>query len=221
MLFRSARTALLLGGTGLLLTVLNQATAPTLDPPLQRASVLAGILAVLVMLAGVLWQRVLPPTAARRDLQGTEGLQMAGDLPTGLREELAWGSAMLLTATPAAVVAVHRGDQTLLRRGMLADTPIRTGAICAQVLQRQRAISLVDLSLYPGREEFEPLLADLPAIVVQPVGADTVLLVGGWSPRCFNRADLTWIEGWAGRLAVALAGAGKLSGAAGESETDS
>jgi hypothetical protein len=112
---------------------------------------------------------------------------------------------MLLKATPAAVVVVLHTEARLLRRGLLADTTFVPGVICQQALARQRPISLVDLSLYPGRDEFQTLLTDLPAVVVQPIGREGLLLVGGWSPRCFGRGDLIWIEGWAARLAVALA----------------
>jgi hypothetical protein len=208
----AARTAVSAGVTGLVLTVLNQASAPALEPPLERASVLAGVLSVLLMLAGVLWERVLPPAAGRAELVGKQGLLLSNDLPNALRQELAWGSAMLLTATPAAVVLLQRGEQTLLRRGLLVDSPFRPGMICGQALQRQQAISLVDLCLYPGRDEFNSLLEGLPAVVVQPVGGDALLLVGGWSARCFNRGDLTWIEGWANKLAVGLGEPASFSG---------
>jgi hypothetical protein len=199
-----ARLALTLGIAGLALVVVNQATAPHLDPPLERASVLAGILAVLLMLAGSLWERVVPSPADRADLVGREGLELADNLPPELREELGWGSAMLLTATPAAVVWVQWGERALLRRGLLAPTPFLPGPICAQALRRQKPISLVDLALFPGRDEFSGLLADVPAVVVQPLGSGGLLVVGGWSPRCFGRGDLAWIEGWARKLAQAL-----------------
>jgi len=200
-----ARLALVVGILGLGLVVGNQASAPQLEPALERASVLAGILAVLLMLAGTLWERVVPPPAQRAALSGQEGLELAEALPPSLREELGWGSAMLLTATPAAVVLVLQGEELLLRRGLLGDCRFRPGPICAQALERQKAISLVDLALYPGRDEFDSLLAGLPAVVVQPVGRDALLLVGGWSARCFGRGDLLWIEGWARKLASPLA----------------
>jgi hypothetical protein len=208
----TARSAVLVGVAALTLAVINQATAPALDPSLERASVLAGILAVLLMLGGLLGERVLPADTARVALEGREGLELANDLPEALRQELAWGSAMLLKATPAAVVLVQRGDDMVLRRGLLADTAFVPGVICGQARQRQRSISLVDLAIYPGREEFQTLLTDLPAVVVQPIGRDGLLLVGGWSPRCFGRGDLIWIEGWADRLALALAPIPQLSG---------
>jgi hypothetical protein len=126
----AARSAVLVGVAALTLAVINQATAPTLDPPLERASVLAGILAVLLMLGGLLGERVVPADAARVALVGREGLELADDLDEALRQELAWGSAMLLKATPAAVVVVLRADHLLLRRGLLAETTFAPGVIC-------------------------------------------------------------------------------------------
>ncbi|MFN5116731.1 MAG: cofactor assembly of complex C subunit B [Cyanobacteriota bacterium] len=196
----AARSVVAIGGTGLALAVLNQMTAPQLDPPLERAAVLASILAVLLMLVGLLWERVQPEAAARSQLTGREGLQLDADLPEPLRRELAWGSTMLLTATPAAVVLLQWNGTPLLRRGLLADTAYEAGPIARRCQQNGKAISLVDLRLYPGREEFSGLLADLPAVVVQPLGAEGLLLLGGWSARCFSRSDLAWIEGWAQRL---------------------
>jgi hypothetical protein len=196
----ASRLMLAIGLVALALVVLNQVTAPRIDPPLERAAVLASLLAVVLMLVAALWQRIQPAAALRADLVGREGLELAADLPESLRRELAWGSRMLLTATPAAVVLVQAGNHSLLRRGLLADTPFGLGPICQQSLERQKAISLVDLSLYPGRVEFEPLLANLPSVVVQPVGQEAVLVLGGWSPRCFTQADLAWIGGWAEKL---------------------
>jgi hypothetical protein len=198
-----ARLALFSGALALALTVLNQVTAPAgslLIPAFQRAGVLAGILAVLLMLVGALWSRIEPAAAARAPLVGAEGLELDDKLPPPLRQELGWGSTMLLTATPAAVVLLQWRGVTLLRRGLLASTPFEPGAICAQCLERQRAISLVDLSLYPGRNEFEALLPGLPSVLVQPLGRSGLLILGGWSVRCFRRSDLTWVAGWADRL---------------------
>jgi hypothetical protein len=104
----AARSAVLVGVAGLTLAVINQATAPALEPPLERASVLAGILAVLLMLSGLLGEKVLPAESTRVALVGREGLKLAEALPEPLRQELAWGSAMLLKATPAAVVVVQQ-----------------------------------------------------------------------------------------------------------------
>jgi hypothetical protein len=193
------------GVLALALTVLNQGTAAVVMPALQRASVLAGALAVTLMLVGALWERLEPQGAERKALQGEEGLQLADGLSDALRQELAWGSQMLLTATPAAVVLVQGPNQALLRRGLLATTTFTPGAICQRCRQQGRAISLVDLRLYPGRDEFAALLSDLPSVLVQPIGNEGWVLLGGWSARCFSRSDLIWCEGWARRLEPLIA----------------
>ena len=200
----AARIPLTAGVIGLTLTVMNQLTAGSADPALQRAGVLASILAVVLMLVGLLWTRITPEPAARAELQGVEGLHLAAELPEALRRELAWGSTLLLTATPAATLLLQWRGSVLLRRGLqpadAAERPFQPGEICGRALQTGRAISLVDLRLYPGRGEFDALLQGLPAVVVQPLEGKGLLLLGGWSARCFSRSDLTWLEGWARRL---------------------
>lgn len=203
-----ARICLACGTTGLALVVLNQFSAEALTAPLERAGVLASLLAVGLMLVAVLWTRAVPEAAARVELSGTQGLELAPGLPPDLAEELGWGSQMLLTATPAAVVLVHWRGHSLLRRGLLAATPFQPGEICRRAGDRGAPISLVNLRLYPGRAEFESLLPDLPAVLVQPLGAEGVLVLGGWAPRCFSRSDLTWVEGWSQRLTAGLECAG-------------
>lgn len=201
----AARVVLACGLTGLGLVVLNQMTAPSLDPSLERASVLGSILAVLLLLVALLWQRVEAVAPERVPLEGREGLHLAADLEAHLAEELGWGSTMLLTATPAAVVLLHWRGRILLERGLLGSGGFRPGAICQRSMATGKAISLVDLKLYPGRDEFSALPTGLPAVLVQPLGEDGVLVLGGWSPRCFSRSDLLWVEGWSRRLIGELA----------------
>jgi hypothetical protein len=197
-----ARLLLGAGALALLLDIVNHAGAARLDPALERASVLAGALAIGLMLVGLLWTRIEPRPPERADLQGEEGFERIPDLPVSLERELGWGSLMLLSATPAAVVLLHWNGWTVLRRGLLqaGGAPFRPGPICAKALERGRPISLVDLRLYPGREEFHDLLPGLPSVLVQPVGERGLLLLGGWSPRCFSASDLRWVEGWSRRL---------------------
>ncbi|MFZ0407250.1 MAG: cofactor assembly of complex C subunit B [Cyanobium sp.] len=197
----AARIPVVAGALGLILTVINQLSADEVDPSLQRAGVVAAILSVVLMLVGLLWSRITPVVAERAELSGTEGLVFAPALPEPLRRELGWGSSLVLTATPAASLLLLWDQSTLLRRGLLAEgSSFSPGAICQRCLQTGKAISLVDLKLYPGREEFDDLLPGLPSVVVQPIGSRGLLLVGGWSARCFSRSDLTWLEGWAQRL---------------------
>ena len=199
-----ARVSLGTGAVGLLLVVFNQLTAPLPEPPLVRASVLAALFAVGLMVVAVLWTRAVPVAAERVDLQGDEGLELAPGLPRQLLQDLGWGSQMLLTASPAAVVLVMWRGEVLLRRGLLGSIPFIPGPICARALERGQAISLVNLALYPGRAEFDTLLPGLPAVLIQPIADQGLVLLGGWSARCFSRSDLVWVEGWAQRLTAEI-----------------
>ena len=201
-----AKLCIGLGVVALALVVANQGLAPEVNPPLERAAVLASLLAVGLMLVGVLWTRALPEASIRAELTGDQGFVLKGDLPNSLSRELAWGSHMLLTASPAAVVMVIWGGDLLLRRGLLSSAPFLPGAICQRAIEKQSAISLVDLKLYPGRQEFDALLPDLPSVLVQPLGADGLVLLGGWSVRCFSRSDLAWVDGWSAKLKAELEG---------------
>jgi hypothetical protein len=166
--------------------------------------VLAALFAVGLMVVAVLWTRAVPEAAERVDLQGDEGLELAPGLPRQLLQDLGWGSQMLLTASPAAVVLVMWRGEVLLRRGLLGSIPFIPGPICARALERGQAISLVNLALYPGRAEFDTLLPGLPAVLIQPIADQGLVLLGGWSARCFSRSDLVWVEGWAQRLTAEI-----------------
>ena len=200
----SARITFVAGLVGLCLAVINHASAASISPSLQRAEVLSGLMAVGLMLVGVLWDRIRPQNPERIKLIGEEGFMLAQQLPAGVANEIAWGSLLLLKATPAASLLIYWQDNILLRRGLLTSEPFGLGPICRRSLERQRAISLVDLKLYPGRAEFDHLLPGLPSVVVQPLANQGVLLVGGWSPRCFSQSDLLWIEGWGQRVSEVL-----------------
>lgn len=209
----AARLTLAAGVLGLALSITNQLTAPELSPALERAAVLASFLAVGLMLVAILWTRAMPEAPGRVALKGEQGLVLDGELPDALREELAWGSQMLLTATPAASVLLHWRGRTLLRRGVLAPagTVFTPGAICSRACTTATAIGLVNLTLYPGRDEFRGLPEGVPAVIVQPLGADGVLLLAGWSPRCFSRSDEAWLEGWGKKIRTALEPIGGLT----------
>jgi hypothetical protein len=201
---RAARLCLSAGVLGLVLCVLNQVTAPGLDPALERAGVLASLLAVGLMLVAILWTRAVPVAPERVALDGEQGLELAEDLPADLAQELAWGSQMLLTATPAASLLLHWQGRTILRRGLLSDGTFSPGPICARAMGTERPIGLVNLALYPGRDEFQGLPQGIPSLIVQPIGSGGVLLLAGWSPRCFSRSDEAWLAGWSRKLRTPL-----------------
>ena len=201
---RAASLCLAAGVLGLLLCVLNQLTAPELNPALERAGVLASLLAVGLMLVAILWTRAVPVAPERVELAGDQGVRLAEGLPEALAQELGWGSQMLLTATPAAALLLHWRGRTLLQRGVLAHTSFSPGAICARAWSTGKAIGLVNLKLYPGRDEFRGLPDGIPSVIVQPIGREGVVLLAGWSPRCFSRSDEAWLEGWSRKLRTSL-----------------
>mgnify|MGYP001371078630 FL=1 len=192
------------------LTVTNAGVAETVTPELQRAEVLAGMASVGLMLVAVLWTRANPKSAEKVPLKGEQGLVMTDQFNAVQKQELAWGSHMLLTATPAATVLVLWRQQVVLRRGLISQSPFQPGAITMRAMERDQTISLVNTSLFPGRAEFDAMLPSLPAILVCPMGDEGVVVVGGWSPRCFTRSDERWLQGWTQRLRTTL-GAGDVS----------
>ncbi|MCB4394953.1 cofactor assembly of complex C subunit B [Synechococcus sp. HB1133] len=186
------------------LTVTNAGLAVTVTPDLQRAEVLAGMASVALMLVAVLWTRANPKSAEKVSLTGEQGLVLSEQLNDLQKQELAWGSHMLLTATPAASVLVVWRQQVVLRRGLISQDPFQPGAITKRAMDREQTISLVNTTLFPGRAEFDGMLQSLPAILVCPMGQQGVVILGGWSPRCFSRSDERWLEGWAQRLRTTL-----------------
>jgi hypothetical protein len=201
---RAASLCLAAGVLGLLLCVLNQLTAAELSPALERAGVLASLLAVGLMLVAILWTRAVPVAPERVALDGEQGVRLAEGLPQDLALELGWGSQMLLTATPAAALLLHWRGRTLLQRGVLAHEAFTPGPICERAWNTGKPIGLVNLKLYPGRDEFRGLPQGIPSVIVQPIGSEGLLLLAGWSPRCFSRSDEAWLAGWSRKLRTSL-----------------
>lgn len=201
---RPARSVLAVGVIFLLLGLLNAGLATTITPELQRAEVLNGLAAVGLMLVAALWTRADPKTAERVALPGEQGLVFADGLTEPQRQELAWGSRMLLTATPASTLLVHWNGSVILRRGLLGSGDFQPGTISRRAMERQSVISLVNTTLFPGRTEFDPILEQLPAVIVCPLGGNGVVVLGGWSVRCFSQSDERWLQGWAERLKRSL-----------------
>ena len=132
-----ARSVLAVGVIFLLLGLLNAGLATTITPELRRAEVLNGLAAVGLMLVAALWTRADPKTAERVALPGEQGLVFADGLTEPQRQELAWGSRMLLTATPASTLLVHWNGSVILRRGLLGSGDFQPGTISRRAMERQ------------------------------------------------------------------------------------
>lgn len=193
-----------LGGT---LLLINRLLTPTLTPSQARADVVGVILAAVLILTTLIWQRVQPRPPEAVILEGEEGFELADDLSPELKTELAWLSYTLLTNTPTKSIVIWRGDRPLLRRGILGAKPMTTtGPIVQRVLQTQRPIYLVNLALYPGRIEFDYLPPNTQGVICQPVDEQTVMILGTNAPRSYTQQDEQWVAALAAKFAQRLAG---------------
>jgi hypothetical protein len=174
--------------------------------PSQARSDIAGVIACAVLvLTGLLWQRVQPKTPESVVLAGVEGLEISADLSNFAQTELAWASHLLLTNTATRSIVVYYQGQTILRRGVLA--PVATvvpGVILERVLKTHQPVYLVNLKIYPGRVEFNYLPENTQGIICQPIGDHGVLILAANAPRSYTQQDETWIAGIADKLAITL-----------------
>ena len=197
-----ARLSLFTGGIGALALALNHLTAGSspANVSLGRADVVGSLMAVGLMLVGLNWTSVDPTAQQPLALSGEQGLKLAESLPDGVREELGWGSQMVLLNTAAVAIHCIWNQRLLLSRGLLTDAPYQDGPLVQRVLSSQQRLYLVNLKLFPARREFTYLPEGTPSVLLEPLGFQGLLVVAGASPRCFNAADLGWVKGWAERL---------------------
>jgi hypothetical protein len=192
----------ILGGS---LLLVNRLFTPELNNSQSRSDVLGVILSALLILTGLLWQRVQPRSPDSVELIGEEGFDLAPDLPEAVKTELAWASRLLLTNTATRSLVVFYDGKVLLRRGILGTNPdVKPGAIVQRVLDKQRPVYLVNLKLYPGRIEFDYLPENTQGVICQPIGDRGVLILGANAPRSYTKQDENWIEGIADKLADTL-----------------
>ncbi|NES18672.1 MAG: cofactor assembly of complex C subunit B [Symploca sp. SIO3E6] len=193
------------GGLGSLLLVLNRLMTPQLTDSQARSDVLGVILSAVLILTGLLWQRVQPRSPEAVDLVGEEGFELAPTLPTELKTELAWASHLLLTNTVTRSLVVFYQGKVLLRRGILGNNrEVKPGVILKRVLEKKKAVYLVDLKIYPGRIEFDYLPENTQGLICQPLGNQGALILGANAPRSYTKQDENWVEGIADKLANTL-----------------
>jgi 4-amino-4-deoxy-L-arabinose transferase-like glycosyltransferase len=183
------------------LLLINRLLTPDLTNSQSRSDALGVILSALLILTGLLWQRIQPQLPDAVDLIGEEGFELAPDLPEAIQTELAWASHLLLTNTVTRSVLVWYQGRVLLRRGILSSTAeVVPGAIVQRVLSTQKPIYLVKLALYPGRIEFNYLPENTQGVICQPIGAQGVLILGANAPRSYTQQDENWVAGIADKL---------------------
>ncbi len=95
--------------------------------------------------------------------------------------------------------------KSLLRRGILGNNPeVKPGAILQRVQQKQKAVYLVNLKIYPGRIEFDYLPENTQGVICQPLGNQGALILGANAPRSYTKQDENWVAGIADKLANTL-----------------
>ncbi len=204
-----------LGGS---LLLINRLLTPTLVESQSRSDALGIILSALLVLTGLLWQRVQPKPPEAVELIGEQRFELLETLPEAVRAELAWASKLLLTNTVTRSVVVWqgrglehgasgglRGDRQLLRRGILPERTLQQpGPIVQRVLNTQKPVYLVDLKLFPGRIEFDYLPENTQGVICQPLGEIGVMILAANVPRSYTQQDENWIRGIAEKLSVSL-----------------
>lgn len=199
------RLPLIVGILGGILLVVNRIYTPTLLNSQSRSDALGVALSALLILTGLLWQRVQPLPPDTVTLLGEEGFELVEDLPEAVRSELAWASKVLLTSTVTRSLVVWYDGRVVLRRGVLGQNPLeKPGAIAQRVLTRQQPVYLVDLKLYPGRIEFDYLPENVQGLICQPLGDRGLLILGANAPRSYTRQDEAWIGAIAEKLSYSL-----------------
>jgi len=196
---------LLVGGLGGTLLLINRVLTPELTSSQARSDAIGVLLSAILILVGLLWQRVQPRSPEAVELIGEEGFELASELSENARTELAWASHLLLTNTPARSLLVYYQGQVLLRRGILGGkAEVNPGNILQRVMTKQKPVYLVNLNLYPGKIEFDYLPENAQALICQPIGQEGALIVAANAPRSYTKQDETWVEGIADKLSYTL-----------------
>ena len=199
------RLPIVVGGLGAVLLLINRLLSSELTNSQARADVLGVILSAVLILVGLIWQQVQPRLPEAVQLIGDEGFALAPDLPQTVKTELAWASHLLLTNTVTRSLVVFYKKKVLLRRGILSPkSEVVPGLILKRVLEKHKAVYLVDLKVYPGRVEFDYLPQNTQGVICQPIGEDGVLILAANAPRSYTKQDENWIAGIADKLAVTL-----------------
>jgi Cofactor assembly of complex C subunit B, CCB2/CCB4 len=193
------------GGLGGFLLLINRLLTAQITSSQARSDALGVIEGAVLILVGLLWQQIQARTPDTVDLIGETGLELDESLSESAKTELAWASHLLLTNTVTRSLLVYYQGKTILRRGVWGKNPqITPGAILERVMAKGKPVYLVNLSLYPGKVEFDYLPENTQGVICQPIGQEGVLILGANAPRSYTKKDEQWIAGIADKLAVTL-----------------
>ena len=196
---------LVIGGLAGTLLLLNRLLTVSVTSSQARSDALGIIEGAALLLIYFLWQQIQPVPPERVELIGEQGFELDSSLSETIQTELAWASHLLLTNTVTRSLVVYYDGKTILRRGILGTSKeVKPGAIVNKILEKQKAIYLVNLNLYPGKVEFDYLPENTQGLICQPLGDRGVLVLGADTPRSYTKQDEKWIEGIADKLAISL-----------------
>ena len=197
----NGKTIITLGVVFFIFQLANFISIQEINPEIERAQVLAALSSIFIILIGLLFERIDPKSGEKVLLKGDNKFIYEEEIPRDLLEELAWGSQAILTSTAAASILINYKGKNILRRGIVSQNEFNLGDICKRSIKDMKMISLVNTNFYPGKEEFDDFCPDLPSILIYPVKKDLIILIGGWSTRCFTKSDEKWIMNWVKKLA--------------------
>ncbi|KGG15293.1 MULTISPECIES: cofactor assembly of complex C subunit B [unclassified Prochlorococcus] len=186
----------------IILCLVNAIAIDELSPSIQRSELIAALSSVSILLVGYLQKQVSINKPKKAVLEGTEAFYINAELPEILKNELAWGSKMILTATASSNIIIYYENKIVLKRGLFSTSvnSFKPGKTCISTSKSGKYISLVNTKYYPDKDEFESIVKNLPSLIVVPISTDGWIIVGGWSERCFTKSDEIWIEGWTKKL---------------------
>ncbi|WP_269612880.1 cofactor assembly of complex C subunit B [Prochlorococcus marinus] len=205
-MYKISNLVIIFGAFLLILSIINIATSNEVNPTLIRAETISGVASIALITIGYLWTEINPTKPTKAKLHGKEGFELCNELSEDKKNELAWGSQQILTATAASTILIYWDDKVILRRGLISKKIFKPGEICNRSINQKRLISLVNTELFPGSDEFDCVLDDLPSVIVYPLSNRGLTIVGGWSKRSFTTSDEKWISGWSNKLFVLLSG---------------
>ena len=198
----NGKNLIIIGAILFSLQLINFFSINQISPEIERAQVLAAISSIIIILIGLLFQRISPLSGEKVDLKGENGFIYDPTIPSILLNELAWGTETILTSTAAASILISNKGKNILKRGIISDRNFTPKDICLRCLKEKKFISLVNTKFYPGREEFDDFCKDIPSVLVIPINNQGFILVGGWSSKCFTKSDEKWIINWSKKLLI-------------------
>ena len=198
----NGKTIITIGIVLFIFQLINFISINEITPEIERAQVLAALTSIIIILIGILFERVDPKSGKKVLLEGENKFIFEKEIPKELLDELAWGTQAILTSTAAASLLVNYKGKNILKRGIVSPNEFNLGEICKRSLKDMQMISLVNTKFYPGKEEFDDFCPNLPSILIFPIQKNLFLLIGGWSTRCFTKSDEKWIKNWTKKLPI-------------------